>query len=148
MLKNIPPFISGEILNSLSNMGHGDQLALVDRNFPGHHTALKTHSKIYHYIAGVDCKQFLKAIIPLFPFDEFSIDPFVRMEVDNEPQKLFPVHQTCIELFNEEYPEFDVKSINRMEFYQKAISSYVIIQVDDFEPYACFLLKKGIVSPR
>ena len=34
MLKGIDPVLSGELLRVLDEMGHGDQLALVDRNYP------------------------------------------------------------------------------------------------------------------
>ena len=34
MLKGVDPLLSGDLLAILDDMGHGDQLALVDRNFP------------------------------------------------------------------------------------------------------------------
>lgn len=36
MLRNIDPPLSGELLTVLDEMGHGDRLALVDRNYPAH----------------------------------------------------------------------------------------------------------------
>ena len=34
MLINIDPLLNGELLYALRSMGHGDELALVDINFP------------------------------------------------------------------------------------------------------------------
>ena len=34
MLKGIDPLLSGDLLKILDDMGHGDQLLLVDRNYP------------------------------------------------------------------------------------------------------------------
>ena len=36
MLKNIDPLLCGDLLQILDNMGHGDQLLLVDRNYPAY----------------------------------------------------------------------------------------------------------------
>lgn len=34
MLKGIDPLLSGDLLHILDDMGHGDVLMLVDRNYP------------------------------------------------------------------------------------------------------------------
>ena len=34
MLKNLDPILSPELLSVLAAMGHGDELAIVDANFP------------------------------------------------------------------------------------------------------------------
>ena len=36
MLKGIPAFMDAELLWVLAAMGHGDELVVVDRNFPSH----------------------------------------------------------------------------------------------------------------
>ena len=39
MLKNLDPLLSADLLGHLAAMGHGDVLALVDRNYPAASTA-------------------------------------------------------------------------------------------------------------
>ncbi len=39
MLKHIDPLLNGKLLGLLERMGHGDVLALVDRNLPAASTA-------------------------------------------------------------------------------------------------------------
>lgn len=34
MLKNIPKIVSPELLKTLCEMGHGDEIVIVDGNFP------------------------------------------------------------------------------------------------------------------
>ncbi|MEO6017633.1 MAG: RbsD/FucU domain-containing protein, partial [Polaromonas sp.] len=34
MLKNIPPLLTPDALHALASMGHGDDVAIVDANFP------------------------------------------------------------------------------------------------------------------
>ena len=36
MLKGISPSISPELLKTLAEMGHGDEIVLADAHFPGH----------------------------------------------------------------------------------------------------------------
>ena len=36
MLKGIDPLLGPELLATLRSMGHGDEIALVDANFPAH----------------------------------------------------------------------------------------------------------------
>ena len=42
MLINIDPLLNGELLYALRSMGHGDELALVDVNFPAESVAADT----------------------------------------------------------------------------------------------------------
>lgn len=44
MLKRIPAFMDAELLWVLAAMGHGDELAVVDRNFPARSVANDTVS--------------------------------------------------------------------------------------------------------
>ncbi|XOB97647.1 RbsD/FucU domain-containing protein [Deinococcota bacterium DY0809b] len=36
MLKGVPPELSPELLATLAEMGHGDEIAIVDGNYPAH----------------------------------------------------------------------------------------------------------------
>ena len=36
MLKNIDPVLTGSLLKALDELGHGQKIALVDRNYPSH----------------------------------------------------------------------------------------------------------------
>jgi hypothetical protein len=44
MLKGIPSFLNADLLWALAAMGHGDELAIVDRNFSADRVARKTSS--------------------------------------------------------------------------------------------------------
>lgn len=48
MLKNISPVISPDLLWLLASMGHGDDLVLVDRNFPATQVAKQTSTGSAH----------------------------------------------------------------------------------------------------
>lgn len=44
MLKHVPSFMDAELLWVLAAMGHGDELVVVDRNFPAQSVAMETPS--------------------------------------------------------------------------------------------------------
>ena len=49
MLKAIPALLTPELLCTLASMGHGDRLAIVDRNYPSASSAPRVH-----HLAGAD----------------------------------------------------------------------------------------------
>ena len=83
MLKNVNPLLTGALLQSLDQMGHGDVLALVDRNFPA-----------YRYMApvidlrGADTAAAATALLSVLPLDSFVDDPIRRMEIDGKPDEI------------------------------------------------------------
>ena len=57
MLKHVPPFMDAELLWILAAMGHGDELAVVDRNFPAQSTADCTASGKLVTLAGLNAPE-------------------------------------------------------------------------------------------
>ena len=57
MLKGIHPAISLELLKTLAEMGHGDEIILSDANFPAH----SLHSNVIHS-DGITVTTLLKGI--------------------------------------------------------------------------------------
>ena len=65
MLKGIDPLLSPELLTVLAEMGHGDELAIVDANFPAVAMARRL-VRVNAPAPGV-----LRAVLSLLPLDEF-----------------------------------------------------------------------------
>ena len=74
MLKGIPDLIDPELLYVLASLGHGDELALVDRNYPAASTGQRVAS-----LRGVDVTTAAEAILQLVPIDTFVDEPVIRM---------------------------------------------------------------------
>jgi L-fucose mutarotase len=87
MLKNISPLLTPELLWTLAAMGHGDELAVVDANYP----ARALHQRCIE-LPGVDTSQALAAITSVFPVDDFVSPAVWRMTPDGEPGATFGVH--------------------------------------------------------
>ena len=73
---------------ALASMGHGDELAVVDRNFP-----VVSLARRLVRLDGVSLNEAATAIFSVFPIDTFVSKPLVRMEVLGEPSQVTVVQQ-------------------------------------------------------
>ena len=146
MLKKIPSLITAELLAVLAEMGHGDDLVLVDRNFPGVSVAASTVSGQCVQLAGVDTTQAARAILELFPVDTFVDVPVRRMAVVGEPDAVLDVHSDMQQALDAaENRAVGMEAIERLAFYEEASRAYAVVQTTEARPYGCFILKKGVV---
>jgi L-fucose mutarotase len=141
MLKNVPPEITPDLLRSLASMGHGDRLAVVDRNFP----AYARYSRV-HPLPGLDIPGALRAILTMFPLDTFVNPPVFHMTPDGEPDARFEVHDDAIAVMTEaEGRQINAAGVERTLFYDLAATSYAVVTTTETRPYACFVLTKGVI---
>ena len=78
MLKNISSVISPDLLWLLASMGHGDDLVLVDRNFPAIQVAKQTSTGRLIEFPGLNIPQATRAILSLMPLDHFVEGDIVK----------------------------------------------------------------------
>src|SRR6478609_5827696 len=76
MLKGLDPLLGPELLSILRAMGHGDELALVDANFPAAASA-----KRLVRLDGIPATRVLTAVLSVLPLDDFVDSPATRMAV-------------------------------------------------------------------
>lgn len=141
MLIGIDPLLSGELLKILDEMGHGDDLLLVDRNFP----AFQSGRPVVD-LGEVTTTRAAGAILSVFPLDTFVEQPLGRMEAQDDPALVLEPHDEVLALARKAHPapvEFEV--IPRFAFYERARSAFAVVKTLDQRPYACFVLKKGVV---
>jgi L-fucose mutarotase len=138
MLKGIDPLLSGELLHVLDSMGHADQLAVVDRNFPA---ASAGRPLIRLGEVGV-----VRAISAVLPLDGFVERPVERMEVDDDASVVTENQRLVLDLASRAHEaplEYGV--IPRLDFYDRVRSVSVIIHTLEPQPWGCFILQKGVV---
>ena len=70
MLKGVDPLLNGELLKILDEMGHGDQLLLVDRNYPA-----AAAGRPVVRLGEVGVERAVAAILSVFPLDSFVAHP-------------------------------------------------------------------------
>lgn len=141
MLKGIDPLLSGDLLKILDDMGHGDQLMLVDRNYP----AMSSGRPVVR-LGEVSILRAASALLSVFPLDSFIEHPLERMEVDNDPAKTTAVQDSLLELASKaEDRALAYGVVPRLDFYGRARGVYAIVHTLDTVPYGCFILHKGVV---
>jgi L-fucose mutarotase/ribose pyranase (RbsD/FucU family) len=97
MLKNIPPLLTPDALHALASMGHGDDVAIVDANFPAAQVARKSGAVLVP-LAGATAPQALAAVLRLLPLDDFVPDAAWTMQVSATPRpsrRLSPNSPPC-----------------------------------------------------
>jgi L-fucose mutarotase len=141
MLKGIDPVLSGELLKVLDEMGHGDTLLLVDRNYP----SFQSGKPVIH-LGDITTTRAARAILSVFPLDTYVDQPLGRMEVRDDPSIVLESHEEVLTVAQTEFENhLDYEVIPRYEFYQRAHSAFAVVKTLDDRPYSCFSLKKGVV---
>jgi L-fucose mutarotase len=146
MLKHIPDFIDAELLWILAAMGHGDELAVVDRNFPAQSVALETATGKLVTVNGLGAPACIGGILELMPLDSFVKAPIAWMDSVTEPGAVLSVHADVLEACRKaEGHEVAHGVIERFAFYEAAKKCFAVVQNSENRPYGCFILKKGVV---
>ena len=146
MLKHVPAFIDADLLWVLAAMGHGDELAVVDRNFPARSVALETQSGKLITLGGMDAPGSIGRILELLPLDSFVDAPLRWMDSSVEPGIVLPVHADVLDVCRRaEGREVQHAVIERHQFYAAAKKCFAVVQNSENRPYGCFILKKGVV---
>lgn len=142
MLKNIPKIISPELLKTLMEMGHGDEIVIGDGNFPA-----ETYGKRVIRCDGHGVPELLDAIMQLFPLDTYTDKPVMLMEVvpgDPVVPVIWDEYKEIIKKYEPENCKIDM--IERYAFYERAKQAYAVIATGEEAIYANIILKKGVVK--
>jgi L-fucose mutarotase len=146
MLKGISKHISTDLLWVLSSMGHGDDVVVVDTNFPATSVARQTASGKLVLMPGIDTPRTVGLILSLMPLDTFVDDPFKRMEVVGKPDEILDIHkETLAAAEAAEGKKLTLTPVERYAFYEVAKRSFAIVRAGEARPYGCFILKKGVI---
>ena len=133
MLKHIPKNISPDLLKTLMEMGHGDEIVLADANYPSASCANKLIR-----CDGVNIPELLDSILYLMPLDGYvdSAIQFMNVVSGDDIPKICGT---------------DLKTITylrREDFYERSKKAYAIVATGETSLYANIILKKGVVVER
>ena len=141
MLKGIDPLLSGDLLKILDDMGHGDQLLLVDRNYPA-----AASGRPVVRLGEVGILRAARAILSVLPLDSFIEHPIERMEVRDDASIVTDLQQQVLALVNSvEGRSIEFGVVPRLSFYARAQQAYAVVHTLESQPYGCFFLHKGVI---
>jgi L-fucose mutarotase len=142
MLKKISPLLSPDLLKTLAEMGHGDELVLADGNYPSASTAQRMLRADGHSVSAL-----LKAILELFPLDTFVEHPVALMAVvsgHNYQPTIWDEYRQVIQASGEPFKDFEY--VERFAFYERARKAFAILATGETALYANIILKKGVIT--
>lgn len=146
MLLNINPLLTADLLWVLAAMGHGDDIAIVDANFPSETVAAETTSGRLVTLPGMPVARAVEAILSVLPIDTFVDDPVRRMQVVGKPDEVPPIQQEVQAAIDAAAGKpLPLQGIERFSFYDAAKDAFAVVRVGDLRPYGCFLIRKGVI---
>ncbi len=146
MLKGISKHVSTDLLWTLASMGHGDDLVVVDTNFPAQSVANMTASGKLVEMPGFNTQDALKVILDLYPLDSFVDDAVKGMQVVGKPDEVLEIHKQAQAVIDAaEGEHWPMLFVERFAFYEAAKKAYAVVRTGEGRPYGCFILKKGVI---
>ena len=143
MLKGLSPILSPDLLQVLRSMGHGDEIVVVDANFPADSMAQRLVR-----LDGLPVTAVTDAILSVMPLDDFVPEAAWRMEVVGDPTAEQPIFAEFRELLaRHEGNGFKLAALERFAFYERAQEAYAIVATGETRLYGNIILKKGVVRP-
>ena len=128
MLWGIDPLLTADLLYALRRMGHGDEIVVVDTNFPADSTAMSTVMGEPIPLAGVNAARAVEAILSVMPLDTFVPDPACRMEIVGDADTMPPVQREVQQAVDRAASKHvPLLGVERFAFYERAKSAFAIV---------------------
>ena len=146
MLKGIDPLLTPELLKALAEMGHGDEILIADANFTA---ASLGQGKPVIALPGVGVQPACEALLALLPLDAAVAQPVAYMKVCDTPDGYRSALQREVIMALEgggHVQPGQCEAIERFAFYDRVKSAFAIVHTGELQPYANFILKKGVLG--
>lgn len=142
MLKGVNPLLGPDLLAALRAMGHGDELAIVDANFPAAALARRLCRS-----EGANAVEMLDAVGSVLPLDDFSEIAAWRMggvHPGDEPPAI--AEAFACSLIGAGYDRA-IGVLERDGFYERAAKAFVVVSTGEGRLYGNVILRKGVIRP-
>lgn len=142
MLIGIPSILGPDLLHALRAMGHGDEIALVDGNYPAAEHARRLVRADGHGVLAL-----LGAILTVMPLDRAVPAAIFRAALNNDPAQAGPIHRDIDALCARMVPDFAVTPLPGEALYPRIRGAYAIVATSEPELYGNVILRKGVILP-
>lgn len=138
MLLGLPPILGPELLFTLRAMGHGDEIALVDGNYPAHEHARRLVRADGHAISAL-----LAAILQVLPIDTDEPPGIFRSALQNDPTQSGAIHAQidaiCASHGHSTMP------LAGAALYQRIKLAHTVVATSESALFANIILRKGVI---
>lgn len=142
MLIGIPPVLGPDLLFALRSMGHGDEISIVDGNYPA-----QEHARRLVRADGHGVVTMLAAILKVMPLDQSAPASIFRAAQGNDPSRVGPIHARIDALCADLAPGFEVTPLPGKALYTRIRGTHTTVATSEPELYANIILRKGVIAP-
>jgi L-fucose mutarotase len=142
VLKGVDPTLGPELLSALRAMGHGDDIAIVDANYPA-----LAHAKRIVRMDGVAATALAEAILSILPLDSAAGDCAFRPGFVDRPDHREPIMVEFERLVERHDPRARLVPLFGQTFYNRVRSAFAIVASGERRLYGNLILKKGVIGP-
>jgi L-fucose mutarotase len=138
MLLGLPPILGPDLLFTLRSMGHGDEIALVDGNYPA-----QDHARRLVRADGHGIEALLTAILQVMPIDTNVPPGIFRAALDNDPAQSGAIHirldAICARHGHSTLP------LAGDALYPRIKAAHTIVATSESALFANVILRKGVI---
>ena len=141
MLKGIDPLLGPELLMILRTMGHGDEIAIVDGNYPAAADARRLVR-----MDGHGAEALLAAILSVMPLDgdqQAAFRPGIHGNLAHE----VPIMRKFQAIVQNYEPQVILQPLLGDTFYARVKGAFAIVASGERALYGNLVLRKGVVTP-
>jgi L-fucose mutarotase len=142
VLKNIDPLLGPELLWVLRAMGHGDEIAIVDANYPA-----EEHAKRLIRMDGHDAPRLVDAILSVMPVDDLVAEAVFRPTAFGDPKRMEPVFGDFTAAVMKHEPERQIVPLTGVDFYNRVKVAFAIVASGERRLYGNLIIRKGVIRP-
>jgi L-fucose mutarotase len=142
MLKGIDPLLGPELLMVLRTMGHGDEIAIVDGNYPA-----DTDAQRLVRMDGHSATEIVNAVLSVMPVDDFVADAVFRPAAGGDAARVEPVFAEFEKILKTHEPKRKITVLVGADFYNRVKASYAVVATGERRLYGNLILRKGVIHP-
>lgn len=141
MLIGLPSILGPELLYTLRAMGHGDEIAIVDGNYPA-----QDHARRLVRADGHGLLLLLEAILQVLPLDRSAPGAIFRAALNGDPAQRAPIHRAIEQACATRVPGFDVTPLSATDLYPRIRAAHTIVATSETALFANVILRKGVIA--
>lgn len=142
MLIGIPPLLGPDFLATLRAMGHGDEIAIVDGNYPAAEHARRLVRADGHGVLAV-----VEAVLRVMPLDRAVPAALFRAGLNNDPAQAGAIHRQIDALFARMAPGMTVVPLAGEALYPRIRTAHAVVATSETALFANVILRKGVIGP-
>lgn len=141
MLLNIDPLLGPDLLHALRAMGHRQDIAIVDANFP-----CDPDSRVIR-MDGVSATAALGAVLSVLPLEIEEESGAWRMIAYEDPEHVLPIFTEFEDIVERAAPGRGIAAVPPADFKSRASAGYVTVITGERRLYGGIIIRKGVVPP-